>query len=77
MSCAVGLRKPDPEMFAHVEAQLGVKPDECVLVDDFAANVAGARAAGWHGLLVTDVDASIAELEALLAQHGRETPATR
>ena len=42
VSCEVGVRKPDAEMFNHVTDQLGVDPGSVVLVDDFEANVDGA-----------------------------------
>ncbi len=41
-----------------------------MLLDDFPANIAGARGAGWHGVLVgDDLSAATSELEALLADH--------
>lgn len=67
-SCEVGVRKPDPEMFSYVSAQLGISASSTVLLDDQPANVAGARNAGWHAVLVgADHAAAIAELDALLA----------
>ena len=67
VSCEVGLRKPDAAMYEHVSQLLAVEPEATVLLDDFPSNIAGARAAGWHGVLVgADFDAARAELEALL-----------
>jgi putative hydrolase of the HAD superfamily len=69
VSCEVGVRKPDPEMYACVTEALGVAPDATVLLDDFEGNVAGARAAGWQAVLVgSDRAAAIAELDALLSE---------
>jgi putative hydrolase of the HAD superfamily len=65
-SCDVGLRKPDPAMFEYVSAQLATGSGSTILLDDFAANVEGARAAGWQSILVADHVAAIAELDALL-----------
>lgn len=72
VSCEVGFRKPDAEMFNHVTDRLGVDPGSVVLVDDFEANVDGARRVGWHGLLVgSDHAAAMTALAALLADHPR------
>lgn len=45
-SCDLGLAKPDPEFFRAIVARLGCAPAETLFVDDIAANVEGARAAG-------------------------------
>lgn len=47
LSCEVGLRKPDPALFRHVETVTQQPPGGHVLVDDIPQNVAAARAAGW------------------------------
>lgn len=49
-SAAVGARKPQPAFFAAAQRASGSPPDDIVLVDDTAANVAAARAAGWHAV---------------------------
>jgi putative hydrolase of the HAD superfamily len=67
VSCEVGLRKPDPAMYACVTDQLGVPPAATVLLDDLPGNVDGATAVGWHGILVgADRGAALRELTALL-----------
>jgi putative hydrolase of the HAD superfamily len=42
--------KPAPEIFLWTLAQLGREPHEAVFVDDFAHNVAGARAVGMAAI---------------------------
>ncbi|MGZ4612175.1 MAG: HAD family hydrolase [Kineosporiaceae bacterium] len=69
ISGRVGMRKPDPRIFAYVAEQLGLSPAECVMVDDLPHNVRGAVAAGMVGVLHTDYATTLAELEALF-----ETP---
>jgi|SoiMethySBSTD1v2_1073268.scaffolds.fasta_scaffold297597_2 putative hydrolase of the HAD superfamily len=54
-SAEIGWRKPSREYFTTVLEQLRLPAGECLLVDDTARNVAGARAAGllamrWTGL---------------------------
>ncbi len=63
----VGLAKPDPAVYALVAARLGVEGSEIVFLDDVAANVEAARAAGWHAVLHEDTARSIAELERIIA----------
>jgi len=49
-SCEEGVHKPDEEIFARACDRLELAPEQCVLVDDLAANCAGARAAGWRAV---------------------------
>ena len=63
----VGLAKPDPAVYALTAARLGVDGREIAFLDDVAANVAAARAAGWHAVLHEDTVRSIAELERIIA----------
>ena len=66
ISGEVGMRKPEARIFELVAARLGRPTSACVLVDDLPWNVEGARSAGMAAVLHTDVDATQAELEALL-----------
>ena len=53
----VGLRKPDPAVFGHALAVLGVTPARCLYVGDSIRNdVDGARAAGLEPVLVDPYD---------------------
>lgn len=66
ISGEVGLRKPDPEIYALAARDLGVPPEQCVFVDDIALNVRGAVEAGMVGVHHVVTDTTLAELEALL-----------
>jgi HAD superfamily hydrolase (TIGR01509 family) len=66
LGAALGVRKPDPEIYRRVAARLGVAVGECVVVDDHLRNVRGARAAGAVVLHHQCVDATITEVDALL-----------
>jgi epoxide hydrolase-like predicted phosphatase len=66
LSGQVGLRKPDPRIYALTGARLGVAPARCVVVDDLAANVRGAAAAGMTGVHHRSYDGTLAELAVLL-----------
>jgi len=40
--------KPDEGYFRHIEDAMGLKPDQMMLVDDYAENIEAAEACGWH-----------------------------
>lgn len=66
-SCEEGIRKPDPEIYLRTAERLMVDPQACVFLDDSAANCAAAAAVGMKTVVVgPDIDAAIAELDALL-----------
>jgi 2-haloacid dehalogenase len=48
------LLKPDPAIYAAVEADCGVAPGSLLFADDKAANIAAAEARGWRGHLFTE-----------------------
>lgn len=52
-SAAYGVGKPDPAFFRAVAAKTGYAPETLVLIDDSAANIEGARSAGWRANLWT------------------------
>jgi putative hydrolase of the HAD superfamily len=72
-SSAVGMRKPDPRIFAHTLSLLGgLAPDRAVFLDDVETNLTGARRAGLHTVLVGEPPGpALEELDRLL---GRATP---
>lgn len=66
-SSAVGMRKPDPRIYALTLERLGgVRPERAVFLDDHPGNVAGAEGAGLTAILVTDPVEAVAELDGLL-----------
>jgi putative hydrolase of the HAD superfamily len=65
ISGEVGMRKPDPEIYALAARRMGVEPELCVFLDDLAVNVAGAVAAGMTGLRHISPEDSIGTLERL------------
>lgn len=71
-SSAVGMRKPDPAIYHHTLAELGVAPANAAFVDDMPANVDAARDLGMHGIVVgADPAPAMAELRALVDRVGR------
>jgi putative hydrolase of the HAD superfamily len=65
-SAFVGMRKPDAEIYELCAARLGVRPDECLFVDDRTDNCAGAIAVGMTAVRYRDLDQAVGEIRALL-----------
>lgn len=65
ISGRVGMRKPEPEIFRHACAQLGLTPPECVMVDDLPHNVHAAVAVGMVAVHHRSYAETLAELEVL------------
>ena len=66
-SSEVGHRKPEPAIYELTTSRLGVKASEILYLDDFAANVEGAKAAGWRTIHVVDIESALAELDHVLS----------
>jgi putative hydrolase of the HAD superfamily len=66
LSHEIGARKPGAAFFEHCRQLAGSSAQECVFIDDLPANVAGAQACGWHGIVYTGID----ELHAQVAGLG-------
>jgi putative hydrolase of the HAD superfamily len=49
-SARLGVKKPDMEFFAKVQAAVGLHGDEMLLIDDYSRNVEAALRAGWQAL---------------------------
>jgi putative hydrolase of the HAD superfamily len=64
-SAAMGVQKPEPEIFRRALARFGVAPHEALFTDDRPENVEGAIAAGLHGHVHAGADALRERLAAL------------
>jgi putative hydrolase of the HAD superfamily len=64
-SAKIGLRKPDPKIYALMTEALSVDPQNCIYLDDLGVNLKPARAMGMATIKVTDAAQALAELEAL------------
>ncbi|ULL01011.1 HAD-IA family hydrolase [Bradyrhizobium sp. I71] len=63
-SAKIGLRKPDPRIYALMVDTLKVDPKDCVYLDDLGVNLKPAREMGMTTIKVTSGAQAIAELEA-------------
>jgi putative hydrolase of the HAD superfamily len=61
----VRLRKPEPEIYLMAAEAVGMKPSECVFVDDLLQNVEGARAVGMEAFVHRSAEFTIPKLEQL------------
>jgi len=63
-SSKIGLRKPDPRIYALMTDALGVDPKACVYLDDLGINLKPARDMGMVTIKVQSADQALSELEA-------------
>jgi putative hydrolase of the HAD superfamily len=67
ISSEVGMRKPEPRIFLHAAALLGLDPQECVFIDDIQANITAAEQIGFSGVLHTAAGHTAERVAELLA----------
>jgi putative hydrolase of the HAD superfamily len=65
-SSVVGIRKPDPRIYALALERLGVAADEAIFLDDIGRNLKPARALGMRTIKVEEPGRALAELAELL-----------
>jgi epoxide hydrolase-like predicted phosphatase len=66
LSGDLGIRKPDPEIYAVAVERLGVTPERCVFVDDLGGNLKPAKALGMTTIRHVETSDTIARLKHLL-----------
>ncbi len=66
-SSAVGLRKPEPEIYRLTLAEIGATPKQCLFIDDVEPNCEAARALGIRSVQFRDNEQALAEIETALA----------
>lgn len=52
----VSMPKPDPEIYSKAIDYFGLKPDECLIVEDNENGIKAAKASGANVLIVREVD---------------------
>jgi len=66
ISAEVGMRKPEQRIFTLTVELLGLRPDECVFIDDVQANVEAAESVGLVGVHHEAASSTAARLAELL-----------
>lgn len=69
LSYQEGIAKPNPEAFREMAMRMGVKPDECVMVDDMMHNCEGAEVAGMTSILHTNNELTAKKLADLITKN--------
>ena len=58
--------KPEPDIYLHAAAALGLRPEECLALEDSSAGIQSAHSAGCLTVMVPDQDQPSEETKALL-----------
>ena len=58
--------KPAPDIYLYAAERLGLKPEECIALEDSPNGVRSANAAGCRTVMVPDLDAPSEEIKPLL-----------
>lgn len=70
MSYQLGIKKPDPEIYQKVISSIGLKPGECIFIDDDPKNLVPARQMGITTVLFNVLTDSPVELKKSLTRLG-------
>ncbi|KAM4786928.1 bifunctional epoxide hydrolase 2 isoform 1-T1 [Cyanocitta cristata] len=75
-SCRIGMCPPDPGIYSYALEALQARPQEAILLDDHAENLAAARDLGIATIPVRDPDSVLRELQELSGVQllGQEEP---
>lgn len=65
LSNEVGMAKPSTGIYQLTAERLGLRPEECVMVDDLARNVEGAQMVGMSGIVYQNFRLMTIELQLL------------
>ncbi|MCL2869672.1 HAD-IA family hydrolase [Candidatus Saccharibacteria bacterium] len=71
------LAKPDAEIYKLAAKRLGVKPNECVFVDNLQRNMIAAKDVGMQGVLFSDTKDAIADINQILKQVQDDEPSKK
>jgi epoxide hydrolase-like predicted phosphatase len=66
ISDQAGLRKPEPLIYDLTASKLGLRPEDCVFVDDTPANLVTARQLGMAAVRFTGAPSDFAVIERLI-----------
>jgi putative hydrolase of the HAD superfamily len=76
ISGEVAMRKPDPDVYLHTAERLGLRPEQCVFVDDHDDNIEAAAKVGMRTVHHRDTPATIEEMERALGVSLRAAAGT-
>ncbi|MDX2109709.1 MAG: HAD-IA family hydrolase [Verrucomicrobiota bacterium] len=74
ISAEIGHEKPAPQIFEHVQSAIGIEPGHILHIGDSAFHDGGAKACGWHVLILKqDIHCLSDLLNLLLGPTARAT----
>lgn len=62
--------KPEREIYELFLSKFGLRPEECVFIDDRPDNIEGARKEGMHGVVFHDMDQLKLAIQQLIEEQG-------
>ena len=68
LSYLAGVMKPHEGIYVEAERRFALEPAATVFIDDRAENIAAARARGWHGIVHSEYETTLAGLRALAVE---------
>jgi HAD superfamily hydrolase (TIGR01509 family) len=68
LSYLAGVMKPHEGIYVEAERRFALEPAATVFIDDRAENIVAAKARGWHGIVHSGYDTTVAELRALAVE---------
>lgn len=66
LSSEVGMVKPNADIYELAARELHLTPEECLMIDDLPANVAGAKAVGMHGIVCSSSTQCMTDVRTVL-----------
>lgn len=71
LSCRVHLQKPDPKIYLLTAKRLGIKPKECIFIDDEEKNLKSAKKLGMKTVLAKNTKQVINSVSRILDSPNR------
>jgi epoxide hydrolase-like predicted phosphatase len=68
LASETGVAKPDPQAYQLAAQKLGVKPEECIFVDDFVERCEAAREQGMQAVLYDSFEQATRGLDTIVQE---------
>ncbi len=67
LSYKEGMVKPNPEIYKRLLQRYGLKPEECIFIDDTPVNIKEAENQGIHGVVFKNREQAAEDIDRLIA----------
>jgi HAD superfamily hydrolase (TIGR01509 family) len=68
LSYLAGVMKPHEGIYVEAERRFALEPAATVFIDDRTENIVAAKARGWHGIVHSEYETTLAGLRALAVE---------